>query len=217
MITPDADADAWLLLVLQQPPATASFAVIVEPIHTLVGAVIVPASGSGLIVITFEVVAVPQALEKVYKTESLPAVTPETIPVAEIVACGLLTLQLPPETASDRATYEPAHTPDGPVIIPAYVPESIVIVAVAVAVPQALLTEYRIESRPAVIAETTPEPDTEAWELLALQVPPVAASLRDTDEPMHALVGPVIVPAEGAGLIVIKMPVEAEQKEPVIV
>ena len=60
-VTTPADTLAVLLL-LHAPPVDASVKVIVEPTHTLESPVIVPASGNGLMVISFVVVAVPHIL-----------------------------------------------------------------------------------------------------------------------------------------------------------
>ena len=49
---------------------------------------------------------------------------------------------------------------------------------------------------------TTPVPVTVAFALPALHTPPVAASVKLMVEPPHTVVGPLIVPALGAGLTV---------------
>ncbi len=61
-VTTPAVTVAWALLLLQVPPATPSVIVIVASAHTPVAPVIVPASGMGLIAISFVAVAVPQLL-----------------------------------------------------------------------------------------------------------------------------------------------------------
>lgn len=56
---------------------------------------------------------------------------------------------------------------------------------------------------PALTPVTVPVALTLAMALLALlHTPPVVASVRVTEEPAHTVVGPDMVPADGAGLIV---------------
>ena len=53
---------AFVLLALHIPPVTGSVSVIVEPIHTSAGPLMVPEKGSVLMVINDVAVAVPQAV-----------------------------------------------------------------------------------------------------------------------------------------------------------
>jgi hypothetical protein len=68
---------------------------------------------------------------------------------------------------------------------------------VAVSLPQALLTMYRIVSIPVVIAETKPVVDMVALALLALQVPVTDVLCRVVVSPMHIVSVPVMVPGPG--------------------
>jgi hypothetical protein len=171
-----------------------------EPTHTTDTPVIAPAFGNGLIVTAFDVEAVPQPLVTAYIIVSVPAVVPVTTPL-NTVAVALLALHAPPATASVNVIEEPAHTVDKPVITPALGNAFIVTAFVAVAVPHPLVTAYIIVSMPGVTPVTTP-PDTIAVALLALHVPPEAASVNVIDEPIHTPDAPAIVPALGSGLIV---------------
>src|ERR1039458_5554421 len=56
-------------------------------------------------------------------------------------------------------------------------------------------------STPAVTPVTVPEPETVVWLLLALQAPPVAASVSVIVAPLQRVVPPVIDPATGKGRI----------------
>ena len=70
----------------------------------------------------------------------MPAVTPVTTPPATVAAV-LLLLHTPPGTLSDKVALELTHTPDAPVIVPAFGDAFTVTVFVVVASPHPLLTE----------------------------------------------------------------------------
>ena len=70
----------------------------------------------------------------------MPAATPVTIPVVPILAFALLVLHVPPVTVSVMVVVAPVHTVDAPEIAPAFGAGLTVIVLVAVAVPQPLVT-----------------------------------------------------------------------------
>ena len=56
---------------------------------------------------------------------------------------------------------------------------------------------------PMTAPNTWPEPSTVAIEVvLLLQMPPVAPSVKEVDEPAQTVAVPLIVPAEGNGLTV---------------
>jgi hypothetical protein len=138
-VTIPPETVACALLTLHAPPATPSDNVIDELTQTLEAPDIVPAFGKGLTVIVFLAIAVPQLPETVYMIVSMPAVTPVAIP-PEIVACALLALQAPPVATSVNVIDEPTHTPEGPVMLPAFGNALTVTVFVAVAVPHPLVT-----------------------------------------------------------------------------
>ena len=69
-------------------------------------------------------------------------------------------------------------------------------ILVVVRDPQPLVTVYEIVTVPGVTPVTRPVADTVAFPLLALQVPPLAASVSDILVPVITVDGPVIVPAE---------------------
>ena len=69
----------------------------------------------------------------------VPAKTPVTTPPVTI-AVALLLLHTPPAAASLSVITDPAHTPEGPVMVPALGEELTVTNVVAAAVPQPLLT-----------------------------------------------------------------------------
>lgn len=69
---------------------------------------------------------------------SMPTVKPVTTPpITE--ACVLTELHEPPPTGSDRVIDEPTQTPAGPAIVPVVSAAPIVMIADAVAVPQAFV------------------------------------------------------------------------------
>lgn len=129
---------------------------------------------------------------------SVPAEIPVTMPVVPMAASVLLLLHVPPAMPSVNVIEEATHTLDRPVITPAFGEGFIVMVFVAVAVLQVLVTEYLIVSVPAVTPVTTPN-TTVAEMLLLLHVPPAAPSVKRTDEPTHTLDAPVMTPAFGNG------------------
>ena len=56
---------------------------------------------------------------------------------------------------------------------------------------------------PGAAPNTWPEPSTVAMEVvLLLQLPPVAPSVKEVDEPAQTVAAPLIVPADGSGLTV---------------
>ena len=56
---------------------------------------------------------------------------------------------------------------------------------------------------PMTAPNTWPEPSTVAIEVvLLLQLPPVAPSVKEVDEPAQTAAAPLIVPADGSGLTV---------------
>ena len=65
---------------------------------------------------------------------------------------------------------------------------------------------------PGAMPNTWPEPSTVAIEVvLLLQLPPVAPSVKEVDEPAHTAAVPLIVPADGTGLTVTTCVVAARQ------
>ena len=99
-----------VLLLAQVPVAAASVSAAVKPEHTVKVPEIL--AGAGLTVTTAEVT---QPVDKVYHTVSNPADTPVTTPPPDIVAPGLLILQVPlPPSAS--AVVDPTHTLNMPEI-----------------------------------------------------------------------------------------------------
>ena len=100
------------------------------------------------------------------------------------------------------------HTVDGPVIEPANGNGLMVMIFVALAVPQALETTYNIVSVPTLTPVTSP-PVTVALPLLAVHIPPVAGSVKEMDAPVHTMEAPLIVPATGKLLMVIAFVADA--------
>lgn len=130
-----------VLVLLHAPPGVASDKVIVLPVHTLVGPVIVPAVRYAPIVITFVATYEPHALTTLYIIVSRPEDTPVSKPVPLIVALPLVALHVPPGTVSVSVVNVPAHTVAGPTIVPAPEVELTVMLYVATAVPQLLVIE----------------------------------------------------------------------------
>ena len=133
-----------------------------------------------------------------------PALIPATTPVGDTVATlkGLM-LHVPPGAGFQNGNVVPAH------IVKKYPPIAgreltgfTVISFVDEVTPQELTIVYEIITVPAVTPVTTPVADTVACELLALQVPPVTASVRVIAAPVITDEGPVITPAEAVLLTV---------------
>src|ERR1022692_2822236 len=99
--SPKLEINALPLLALHKPAATVSVSVMISPIHTESGPVIMPADGIGLIVITLAKTVVPQLFKTVYVIVSKPAMTPKTTPVLETNALLLLAFHVPKTTVSD--------------------------------------------------------------------------------------------------------------------
>ena len=93
-----------------------------EPTHTFDRPVIVPGSDDMFTVIVIVAVAVPHVLVTTYLIISEPAETPVTMPEEEptVATAVLLLLHTPPVTLSDKVMVEPIHTPERPVIVPAF-------------------------------------------------------------------------------------------------
>ena len=71
---------------------------------------------------------------------SRPGNIPVTTPPVVIVALPLLLPHAPPPAVSVKVISEPAHTPDGPLIVPVTAVALTVTVFVATAVPQPVVT-----------------------------------------------------------------------------
>ena len=199
-----------LLLQVPVPPdAVASASVIVKPEHTVVGPVIVPATGEAFNVTVAVVVAVPQlTLVSVNVIVVVPALTPYTIPVVDptVPTAVLLLLQVPvpPEAVrSANVVVKPLHTDVVPVIAPATGDTLTVTLTVVVAEPhESVLSVNVIVVTPELTPYTTPvvEPIVPTAVLLLLQVPvppDAVASASVIVKPEHTDDGPVIAPAKG--------------------
>lgn len=88
----------------------------------------------------FVAVAVPHTLVTRYMIVSIPLVIPVTTPPVTD-ALVLLLLHTPPVTAFESVIVDPMHTPEGPVIVPAFGNGLTVIPFVAETVPHELVTE----------------------------------------------------------------------------
>ena len=131
----------------------------------------------------------------------MPAATPVIRPeTATVTTATLLLAHKPPNVASVSIDEEPAHTVSGPLI--GSIDEPTVITFVATAVPQLLVTAYEIITVPADKPVTTPEDDTVALVLLALQVPPLMASVSVMEAATATIEAPLMLPADAAGLTV---------------
>ena len=88
-------------------------------------------------------------------------------------------------------------------IVPEKAAALTVIGAMATAVPQPLVTVYEIVAAPALTPDTSPAvPTVATLTSLLLQVPPGAAFVNVTGDPMQMPDGPTIVPASGDRLTV---------------
>ena len=128
---------ADVLLLLQVPPLLPLLVkAVVEPTQTDGVPPIVPAFGSGLTVIGYEALLVPQLVVTVYIMDVDPPATPVTMPEASTEAMlVLLLLHVPPELVLLKIMVALTHTDVAPLIVPALSPGFTAIVAWAVAMP----------------------------------------------------------------------------------
>jgi hypothetical protein len=113
---PVADMVAIAVLVLSHvPPTVALSSVRVLPIQTLPLPTIVPAGGSGSIVIRLLATASPHTLLVLYFTVSNPLVIPVTSPVVVIEIFPVATLQVPPGALAVKVVVAPWQTEAAPV------------------------------------------------------------------------------------------------------
>jgi hypothetical protein len=121
------------------PPGVASDSVIDDNKQTVVEPDIGATVGNGLIVIGYEAIDVPHALNMEYLMVSTPAEIPVTTPVAETVAReGVEDNHVPPETVSVNVVAEPMQTADAPEIVPGFGKALTVTLRSAIAVPHEL-------------------------------------------------------------------------------
>jgi hypothetical protein len=108
--------------------------------------------------VTFAVAkALPQLLITVYAIVAVPGAMPLTMPPAETVAIVVVVLlNVPPVGVDDSVTLLPAHTSDGPVIVPATGSGVTVTFAVTVVLPHELVTVYLITAVPAATPDISP-------------------------------------------------------------
>lgn len=113
---------ALALLIAHVPLLTLAVRVSLLPSHTTAAPVIAPACGSGLMVMAFLTLSVPQALVIVYTIVSMPALTPITTPPPVIpvtVAWLLVAVHVPPLAVSISVSAAASQTTVVPVIAPA--------------------------------------------------------------------------------------------------
>lgn len=91
----------------------------VAPGHTLDDPLMLPAYGDPLTDIGHDATAVPHPFVNEYLIVSKPVITPVTAPPILTVALVFDELHVPPVVASVRAIAAPAHTPVGPLMVPA--------------------------------------------------------------------------------------------------
>lgn len=132
----------------------------------------------------------------------VPAPVPVTMPVALTLAIAvLLLLHTPPVAVSDKVMEEPWQTTVGPDIGLTAAAGFIVMILVATAVPQLLVTLYFMVSVPVVSPVTVPVVFTVAIVVnTLLHVPPLVASVRVMVEPTHTAAAPAILPALAAAV-----------------
>ena len=131
----------------------------------------------------------------------MPAETPETMPeVGATVAIPVdPEVHVPPVVELLNVVVAPAQTADVPFITPPFGNGLTVIVLVAVALPQMLVTVYEIIAVPAATPVVIPvEPTVAIPVALELHTPPVVELLSVMVEPAQTADAPVIVPAVGA-------------------
>jgi hypothetical protein len=128
-------------VLLHTPPVVASVRVTLPPVQTVLAPLMVPADGSGFTVTAAVAVSVQQLPVVVYVIVAAPALTPVITPRALMLAmAALLLLQVPPDMVSVKVDEAPAQTVVVPPMVPALAAGFTVILLVAVAVPQAVVT-----------------------------------------------------------------------------
>lgn len=136
-------AAAVLLLLQLPPPVPLLVNIAVAAAHSVLAPLTVPALGRLPTVTTTDALTVPHTEVTVYLIVELPAATPVTTPVVAftVAAAVLVLLQVPPPVPSlDKVVVEPVHRKVVPLIVPAFGSGLTVIAAVAVAVPQVVVT-----------------------------------------------------------------------------
>ena len=71
---------------------------------------------------------------------AIPGAMPVTLPALTVAIAGAVLLHVPPAILLLRLMEEPAHTAEGPLMVPALASGFTVIFADAVAVPQGVVT-----------------------------------------------------------------------------
>lgn len=134
-----------------------------------------------------------------------PAATPNTWPVVLTEAIEVFPeLQVPPVTGSVNVVELPLHTVEAPDIVPADAVLVTVIGEVATPVPQVPVTAYEITAEPTETPNTVPVVLTDATEeLLDVHTPPDTPLVSVAEAEIHNVVGPDMVPADGAPFTVI--------------
>jgi hypothetical protein len=188
------------LLLLQVPPVVASLRVLVDPTHSVVRPLMLPATTEGSTTMSAVAIDVPHAVVMLYDMMAVPADTAVTRPVVPTVAIDAsLVPHTPPAMVSVNDRVAPAHM----VVVPMISPGSGMVFTltgrVATAVPQAPLTVYVMVAAPVAMPLTTPDASTVAIAvLLLLQVPPGIASVNVPTPPRHTKPLPRMLPASVA-------------------
>lgn len=115
----------------------------------------------------------------------MPADAPPTRPVTVLMVAtdGRLLSHVPPVGRSDKVTLPPAQTTAGPAIV-----EGSVLTVIAKVVKQPPAYEYRIESVPGAMPDTTPDGSTMAIvPSFELQEPPVDVSDNAIMDPAQSV------------------------------
>jgi hypothetical protein len=185
------------------PPLVAyAVSVTTSPAQTIVSGVATAVTAglvNGATVTIFRATAVPQLLATVYKTVSVPGVTPVTIP-PETVAKVSATDQVPPAGVSVSVITEPGHTTEGPAITPGAGNGNTDTAWRVTVVPHELVRLYLMVSLPAYIPVTSP-PATCAKEKVVVQLPPVGTAVIVIESAIQTTDGPDNV--AGAGSVII--------------
>jgi hypothetical protein len=197
-VTTPADTDATaVLLLLHEPPLTASVRVIVDPGHTVAGPLMVPAEAPEVTVTV--VVTAPH--DSMYVIIVVPEVIPDTTPLPEPMVATevLLLLQVPPDTLLLSVLVVPVHT----VVVPVIGDAVFTVMPAKVALtPQILEAAYAMTAVPPDTPVAIPEELMVAMETSLLnQKPPGVASLREVVVPTQTTVEPVIGAIAGTVLI----------------
>ena len=186
-----------VLLLLQVPPVAVLLSVLVVPMQSS-RAPVISSNTNDTTLMALVSTTVPQPLVRVYEISAVPNAVPVTTPEEETEALALAVLHVPPETDGVSDMVLLITTLDEPVIMAATGAALTVMLFIAVATPQPLVTVYDMSALPAAKPVMVPDVPTVAMAVLALlHTPPDTVAVSDVIADWHTDELPVMEPAKG--------------------